>query len=154
MRTWDEDEIEAKARRLRQAIGVDNLDWLDTRMLLNKIMGLLPGTSLLLVEDSELPEPGGRWDGDKKQLIFRASIFESANRPNPNLRARWTIVHELMHAYLGHAGVRNRSAKDSLEKLFSSKTLWIEALTDRFTAAVLAPFHRINPNLNEPNFGR
>jgi IrrE N-terminal-like domain len=144
MRSWDEDEIEARARHLRQAIGVDDLDWLDARTLVQKIMNLLPGVSLLLVEDSELPDPGGQWDANKQQLIFRKSVFESGIKPNPNRRSRWTIVHELMHAYLGHAEIRNRSFQGSLEKL-SSKIRRIETITDRFTAAVLAPFHRIKP---------
>lgn len=143
MRNWDEDEIEARARQLRQAIGMDDLDWVDVRTLLDRIMDRLPGISLLLVEDSELPDPGGRWDANEKQLIYRKSVFESANKPNPVPRARWTVVHELMHAYLGHEGIRNRSAKGSLEKLFSSEIQRIETITDRFTAAVLAPFHRI-----------
>jgi len=142
MHSWDEDEIEARARQLRQAIGVDNLDWLDAGMLVQKIMNLLPGVSLLLVKDSELPDPGGQWDANKQQLIFRKSVFESGTKSDPNPRSRWTIFHELIHAYLGHAGIRNRTAQGSLEKL-SIKVRRIEAITDRFTAAVLAPFHRI-----------
>ncbi|MCI0735077.1 MAG: ImmA/IrrE family metallo-endopeptidase [Beijerinckiaceae bacterium] len=144
MHSWNEDEIEARAHQLRQAIGVDNTDWLDAQMLVQKIMNLLPGINLLLVEDSELPDPGGQWHANKQQLIFRKSVFESGIKPDSNCRARWTIVHELMHAYLGHAGIRNRSAQGSPEKL-STKIRRIETITDRFTAAVLAPFHRIKP---------
>lgn len=146
MRNWDDDEIEARARQFRKAVGVDGLDWLDVPTLIFKVKNLLPGISYLLVADSDLPDPGGRWDANRKQLIFRRSVFESANKPNSAPRARFTIVHELMHAYLGHEGLRNRTAAASLEKTISIKTRSIETITDRLTAAVLAPFHRIRPH--------
>jgi IrrE N-terminal-like domain len=146
MRNWDEDEIEARARRFRQAMGVDDLDWLDAPTLIFKLMHLLPGISYLVVDDSDLPDPGGQWNATTKQLTFRRSVFENANKLNADPRARFTIVHELTHAYLGHEGIRNRSAKGSLEKTISSKTRQIETITDQFTAAVLAPFHRIKPD--------
>ncbi len=148
MHSLDEDEIEAKARQFRLAIGVDDSDWLDVPTLVYKLKRLLPGISYALVEDYELLDPGGRWDADKNQLLIRRSVFEKANRPNADPRARFTIVHEIAHAYLGHAGVRNRSAKGSLEKAISTKIRRIETITDRFAAAVLAPLHRIKPNEN------
>ncbi|MGB8900066.1 MAG: ImmA/IrrE family metallo-endopeptidase [Methylocella sp.] len=145
MRNWDDDEIEARARQFRQAMGVDDLDWLDAPTLIFKLMHLLPGISYLIVKDSDLPDPGGQWDANRKRLIFRRSVFENANKLNPDPRARFTIVHELTHAYLGHDGIRNRSPIGSLEKTISTKTRRIETITDRFTAAVLAPCHRMKP---------
>jgi Zn-dependent peptidase ImmA (M78 family) len=146
MRTWDDDEIEAIARRFRRELGVDNVDFLHVPTLIYKLKRLLPGLSYVLVGDSDLPDPGGRWDARSKQLIFRRSVFEGANRPNPEPRARFTIVHELIHAYRGHEGIRNRSAAGSLEKTLSTKTRRVETVTDRLAAAVLAPFDRIEPN--------
>jgi hypothetical protein len=43
MRIWDEDEIEARARQFRQAMGVDDLDWLDAPTLIFKLLHLMPG---------------------------------------------------------------------------------------------------------------
>jgi hypothetical protein len=66
MRNWDDDEIETRARRFRQAMGVDDLDWLDVPTLIYKLKLLLPGVSYLTVEDSDLPEPGGQWNAATK----------------------------------------------------------------------------------------
>lgn len=145
MRSWDEDEIEEKARQFRKRIGVDDLVWLDAPTLIYKTCYSFPPIHYVRVADQELPDPGGRWDTNRKLLIFRESVFAASNKFNPDARARYTVAHEVAHAVLAHDGVRNRSAKDSQEKRFSSKIRQLEAVADRFAVATYAPLHLIQP---------
>lgn len=140
----DEENIEKRALQFRRMIGIDDTQVLiDAPTLLYKSQHYFPGVTYLLVSDAELPLPGGQWNAEKRQFTFRQSVFEAANRQNPDPRARWTIAHEVSHFANGHTGIRHRSLKGSLEKRLSTKVRGIELLTDRFTAALLAPLHLI-----------
>jgi hypothetical protein len=146
MGSWTDEEIEALARRFRQKIGIDDLIWIDAPTLIFKVCHHFPEIDYQLVDDADLPPPGGRWDADRKLLIYRRSVFEAANKPNPDPPARWTVTHEITHAVFDDQGIRNRSTRDSNEKRFSSTIRRIESRTDRFTGAVLAPLHLIEQN--------
>jgi Zn-dependent peptidase ImmA (M78 family) len=119
--------------------------WVEALTLLFKVHHHF-GINYRRVPDNELPDPGGQRNANENCLIFRESVFAGANDPTPNPRCRWTVMHEVSHAVCGDGGIRNRSSKNSLEKRISLKVKGIEARTDRFTAAVLAPLHLIEPN--------
>jgi Zn-dependent peptidase ImmA (M78 family) len=146
MRSWTEEEIEELARRFRQKIGIDDLVLVEAPTLVFKVCHYFPDIRYLRVRDHELPDPGGRWDSENKLLIYRESVFAGANEPNADPRCRWTMAHEVSHAVFDDQGIRNRSPKNSLEKRVSAKVREIESRTDRFTAAVLASLHLIEPD--------
>jgi uncharacterized protein DUF955 len=146
MHDWEEAEIEEKARQFRKKIGVDDLVWLEAPTLIYKVCHSFPPIQYARVADHELPDPGGRWDANRKVLIFRESVFAASNKFNPDARARFTIAHEVAHAVLAHEGIRNRSAQDSQEKKFSNRIRHLEAVTDRFAVAIYAPLHLIQPH--------
>ena len=151
MGSWkdDDEKIEYDALLFRRRIGIgDDQIFIDAPTLVYKVRHFFPGVQYSLVEDAELPPPGGQWRADKRLFIFRKTIFEAANKLNANPHARWTLAHEVSHFANGDPGIRNRSAKGSLEKVILPKIRRIESRTDRFTAALLAPLHLIE--FNEP----
>ncbi len=140
----NEEDIEERALRFRRMIGIDDSQVLiHAPTLLYKVQHYFPDITFSLVGDAELPPPGGQWNAEKKQFTFRQSVFEAANAQNPDPRARWTIAHEVSHFANGHTGIRHRSPKGSLEKTLLANVRSIEWLTDRFTAALLAPLHLV-----------
>jgi Zn-dependent peptidase ImmA (M78 family) len=146
MSTWTEEETEEDALRFRRRIGIeDDQVWVDAPTLLFKLHHYF-GIGYQRLLNNELPDPGGQWDANNRHIKLNESVFVGANDPNPLPRCRWTVVHEVSHAALGDAGIRNRSAKDSLEKRTSGRIKSIEARADRFTAALLAPLHLIRPD--------
>lgn len=147
------EEIENKARDFRRRLGVDGLEFFDVPTLVFKACKLL-GLGYSLVTDQELPEPGGRWDAERKLFLFRQSVFEAANSLCPDPRARWTIVHEIIHALNGDKGIRNRSPVGSLEKKIQTGIRAIEAQTDRLTASFFAPYHLIHDDESASSIAR
>lgn len=139
----DQDEVEAGGARMRLALGVDDKQRLNAGELVKKLLTLQPDVSLILVEDHMLAEPGGQWNHDSKTLTFRRSVFERATSASPIPRSVFTVVHELVHCFFDHEGVRNRSGYRSIEKIAVTKVRRIETITDRLTSAVLAPLRFI-----------
>ncbi len=145
----DDEKIEDNVLQFRRSIGIDDGQvFIDAPTLVYKVRHFFPDVQYSLVQEHELPPPGGQWHAEKRLFIFRQSVFEAANKLNSNPRARWTVAHEVSHFANGDEGVRNRSSKSSLEKAISPKVRRIESRTDRFTAALLAPLHLIE--LEEP----
>ena len=130
---------ERRAIEIRRALGIDSCKWADAQTVLCRIRDILPGVSWKRVKDSELPNALAQWDSASKIISIRETIYQEANFPTQNGRARWAIFHEVVHAMEGHEGVLNRSPSRKNLPKYAKRLKQIEETTDRITAAVIAP---------------
>ena len=89
-----------------------------------------------LVPDEDLPSSDAQWDPVRKTITIRRSVFEAAK--NHDARARFTLAHEIAHAFLQHRFRRNRRTAEGT-KDFGALLQTQEMEANQFAAAFLCP---------------
>jgi hypothetical protein len=135
------EDIEAKARKLREVLGLDDCIYLDmmTVVVKAKHLGLIQ--DYRRVPDHEMPEDEAAYDPEKRLLLIRESTFSAMNRDEP--RARFTLAHELGHMALGHTRTRHRNVSGRPIEKIAPTIRRDEAQADVFAGAFLVPAHHV-----------
>ncbi|WP_052417248.1 ImmA/IrrE family metallo-endopeptidase [Cellvibrio mixtus] len=99
---------------------------------------LMPGFTLQILEDCELPNDYARTYPESSLMQVRESVYEGARSGNP--RDRFTLAHELGHLFL-HQGVTAyaRSENSPPHKVYEDS----EWQADTYAAEFLMPMDEV-----------
>jgi Zn-dependent peptidase ImmA (M78 family) len=136
-----DEAIEELAHSLRKAVGLEHQARPDMMTVIHKIKTGFKRFGYLRVDDSKLPDAEAQWDADEGVMRLRESVFCAMQRGE--VRARYTVAHEIGHFALKHAGVRNRSTHATAAERYVERVRSEESEASRFAAAFLAPAYLI-----------
>lgn len=132
--------MEERAFALRALLGLTNTPYLDVVDTLKRLRssGVIFGWSV--VSDDSLPLAEALWNPVRKSITFRKSVYDGAQIDDK--RMRFTVAHEIGHAFLRHMFKRNRrTIKQGRE--YGALLSYQETEANRFAAAFLAPAHLV-----------
>jgi Zn-dependent peptidase ImmA (M78 family) len=127
--------IREEARNLRKLLKIDHLHAPNLIDALDRLPSLYPQFKLKLVADFELPNAEARAYGKVWVLKVRDSVFNALEK-HGNVRARWTIAHELGHLVLHHPGSQHRKVPGQPVR---SRDRLLESEAHIFASEFLAP---------------
>src|SRR5436309_2778901 len=128
------EDFERLARSVRQKLGIDDQvqpNLLDVIQRLKR-QGYI--ASYVSVADESMPHAEAKFSSKERRLSLRQSTLDALKKGN--LRARWTVAHELGHVVLGHQGTNHRAS--SVHKI-GVRVRALESEASRLVAAFLAP---------------
>jgi Zn-dependent peptidase ImmA (M78 family) len=135
-----DEDYESAARALREKLGVDDQLHVDPIDVLRRLKHHGYVADYVRVPDAQMPDEMAKYDPDKAIIYLRESTYLDAERKQ--VRARWTIGHEIGHVVFKPRTVRNRSFDAKLVEKIVPQIKRDENHANRFAAASLAPFHR------------
>jgi len=128
-------DIRVSADNVRQILNIgDNPQDVNFGLLLD-CLSVKYGIHYDVLELDEMPHEDVEacWDPDSVTIHIRSDVFVRACRNDP--RARFTIMHELGHALLGHRRTINRSGIHRVLKTYEDS----EWQANQFAAELLMP---------------
>lgn len=131
-------EIRISANAVRCLLGIgDNPQDTDLGLLLDQLT-VKYGITYDVLEADDMPHPDVEscWHPELVTMHIRADVFEKVCRGDP--RARFTILHELGHALLGHRRTINRT-ESATARVFEDS----EWQANQFAAEFLMPLEVI-----------
>jgi Zn-dependent peptidase ImmA (M78 family) len=131
-------QIEEEGLAVREAFGIADQHRPDIKRMIYKAKQLGLIVDYVRGIDPRL-NAHAAFDGNRKMLHVSEDTFCALDLHDTH--ANFTIVHELMHAWRGDAGLRRRSL--AVEREIQANR-GVEAGTNRLAAAVLAPYHLAN----------
>lgn len=137
-----DDELEGRAKAIRQKLGLEAQPHIDLMTVIQKLKGAFPGFGYKRVRDEELPDAEAQWDADRLTILIRESVFRGMQRNEA--RARMTVAHEISHFLLNHDGIRNRSLVKTAAERFAREVKREESEATRLAPRLLAPSYLIN----------
>lgn len=143
MRYIDEDEIERFAEKLLRDLQVLGQRQPDPLTIIMKLNRLLPGGfKYLRVQDDSMGDAEAQWNSETRTFSMKEGLFRKLQRLDPH--ARNVFAEEVGHAYLGHRGIRNHSARKLNSEKVHPELRAAEWQARRFGPAFLAPFCMID----------
>lgn len=143
-------EIRALAHALRRDLGIQQQHAPDLAHLLNRLSVVYPKFRLKIVKDTDLPEMEAKAYSNAFMLKVREGVM-SALRTYGDVRARFTVAHELGHLLLGHPGNQPRGRPGQTIKAAVAE---LESEANTFASEFLMPPEMIDPALSVEKIAR
>jgi Zn-dependent peptidase ImmA (M78 family) len=143
-------EIRATAEQLRRDLGIQDQHAPDLAHLLNRLHEVFPKFKLKVVKDTDLPNMEAKAYTNACILKVRDGIM-NALRTYGDVRARFTVAHELGHLMLGHPGNQPRPRP---KREFDAPLSILESEANTFASEFLMPSELIDRKFSNDRISR